>query len=133
VANAFAEQLKKTFTPTNEPEFHEPIKETIENVAKVVLKTPANGHQLAQPATATAHEVMTILKDIRGRGAPGADKITNKALKHLPESLRRRENSTMFQMPKGRSHSSTMHQPNDMPQMWRRSRPQKLLSRAQMC
>jgi len=30
---------------------------------------------------------MTILKDIRGRGAPGADKITNKALKHLPEEF----------------------------------------------
>ena len=85
VANAFAEQLKQTFTPTNEPEFHEPIKETIENATKVVFKTPANGHQLPQPAT--AHEVMTILKDIRGRGAPGADKITNKALKHLPEEF----------------------------------------------
>jgi hypothetical protein len=85
VANAFADQLKQTFTPTNEPEFHEPIKQTIENAAKAVFKTPANGHQLAQPAT--AHEIMTILKDIRGKGAPGADKITNKALKHLPEEF----------------------------------------------
>jgi hypothetical protein len=85
VANTFAEQLKQTFTPTNEPEFHEPIKATIENTAKQMFKTPANGHQSFHPAT--AHEIMTILKDIRGRGAPGADKITNKTLKQLPEEF----------------------------------------------
>lgn len=85
VANTFAEQLKLTFTPTKEPEFYEPIKATIENTARQMFKTPEHGHQSFQPTT--AHEIMTILKDIRGRGAPGADKITNKALKQLPEEF----------------------------------------------
>jgi hypothetical protein len=86
VANIFAEQLKQTFTPTNEPEFYDPIRATIENTARQMFqKIHANGHQSFQPTT--AHEIMTILKDIRGRGAPGADKITNKALKNLPEEF----------------------------------------------
>jgi len=78
VAYTFSEQLKQTFTPTKEPEFYEPIKATIENAARQMLKTPEHGHQSFQPTT--AHE-------IRGRGAPGADKITNKALKQLPEEF----------------------------------------------
>ncbi|RMZ98491.1 hypothetical protein BpHYR1_033812 [Brachionus plicatilis] len=85
VTNIFREQLKKTFQPTNESEFDEPFKTTVESSTRQMFKYPPNGHQMFQPAT--AQEIMTILKDIRGLDAPGADKIANKALKCLAEEF----------------------------------------------
>lgn len=85
VANIFAQQLKQTFTPSNESEFNETFKATVESATKQMFKIPPNGHETFQPAT--AQEITDILKDIRGRGAPGPDNITNKTLKKLPEEF----------------------------------------------
>ncbi|RNA06769.1 RNA-directed DNA polymerase from transposon X-element, partial [Brachionus plicatilis] len=48
VANIFAEQLKQTFQPTNEPEFNETFKATVESATKQIFENPPNGHQLGK-------------------------------------------------------------------------------------
>ena len=78
-ANIFANLLAKTFSDPEDPNFDENFKSKIVN----------NSQQLfinneTTPVLTNTGELQIIIENMRTRGAPGADRITNRVLKNLP-------------------------------------------------
>jgi len=79
VANIFAEHLEDVFTPHDDPSFDAGFKERVDKCPR----NPFAGQDIVINATSPV-EVASILKGIRGTGAPGPDGITNRVLKRMP-------------------------------------------------
>ena len=80
VSNLFADQLESNCSEPNDPSFDDVFKNLVETERPNFFNYQAENEQME----ATPGEVSTTLKNLRTRGAPGPDKITNNALKRLP-------------------------------------------------
>ena len=81
ICDMFADNLQVTFTPEYNDEFDNEFKEIVEESQYHLFQDNQVPVKLIEPS-----EVKEIIKDIRGRGAPGPDNISNKCLKILPVS-----------------------------------------------
>jgi len=75
----FAESLLTTFSTQDDPSFDEVFKTEVINQSDLFFK-----YDSIEFEPSSVDEIKNILKSIRGKGAPGLDKITNKTLKMLP-------------------------------------------------
>jgi Reverse transcriptase (RNA-dependent DNA polymerase) len=82
VANLFADNLEKIFSPHEDPSFNARFKLIVD----VLPKNPFAKVE-SKPKRTSGPEIAKILNGIRGKGAPGPDSITNKVLKRLPNSF----------------------------------------------
>lgn len=78
-SNAFADSLESIFQDIDDPEYDAKHKKTVINSNKNLFNEMAH-----EPNCTNEFEISRIIKNIRGRGAPGIDKITNKVIKQLP-------------------------------------------------
>lgn len=79
VANIFAENLEQVFENSDDPSFDINHKELIEsNISGIFTKNETKIDEV------NSFEVHQAIKNLRSRGAPGEDGITNKCLKNLP-------------------------------------------------
>ena len=75
--------MEKTFEPFSGPEYNEKFKEFIETKAEKTFSCKILP-EITPDQLTTPKEVAKILENIKGKGAPGIDQITNKCLKQLP-------------------------------------------------
>lgn len=79
VANIFASNLETVFSDPNDPQFNAQFQLEIDNAAPNLFQSnPERIYQIS------VHEVTETIKQLRSRGAPGGDSITNICLKNLP-------------------------------------------------
>jgi hypothetical protein len=81
VSNLFADQLESNCSEPNDPSFDDAFKNLVESERPNFFKYQSENQNIE----ATPGEVASTLKNLRTRGAPGPDKITNEALKKLPQ------------------------------------------------
>jgi hypothetical protein len=81
ISNIFASLLIQTFAKPEDNKFDNNFKALIESQTDTLFNNNPTEIELTN-----VHEIKTIIKNIRGKGAPGKDGITNTALKHLPEN-----------------------------------------------
>ena len=84
---AFKIKLENTFEIFKGPEFNENFKQFIESKADKLFSSDEQVPDLSIDILTNPFEVTRILKDLRSKGAPGLDQITNKSLKELPPSF----------------------------------------------
>ena len=77
----FADYLEEIFKQTNDPSFDK----TNFNRIKSKIKNLFQSNEAEILLTSSDEIKLTIKEKVGHHGAPGKDKITNKALKHLPE------------------------------------------------
>ena len=78
-ANIFANLLAETFSDSEDPNFDENFKsEIVNNCQQLFINNETT------PVLTNSGELQIIIENLRTRGAPGADQITNKVLKNLP-------------------------------------------------
>ena len=83
ILESFKNKLEKTFETFSGPEYNEPFKKFIESKAKQIFSSK-DPLLLSPDQLTTPNEVAKILQEIKGKGAPGIDQITNRCLKQLP-------------------------------------------------
>lgn len=80
-AEAFADTLKQTFKPNHSEPYLQQQHSVIEDYIKHAQKTT----DTEEIAKTTTEKIKHIIKNLPKRKAPGADGITNTAIKYLPE------------------------------------------------
>ena len=78
IANVFASLLSKTFSDPEDPNFDENFRDQINISSQALFQNNDTNPELTNPT-----ELQEIIDKLRPKGAPGADRITNKALKKL--------------------------------------------------
>ena len=85
VSELFANNLESIFT-NNESVKYDPIfKSRVDEVA--ISSFNESTHNLVTNNLVSIFELKTIIEKIKGKGAPGADGVTNKVIKRLPYSI----------------------------------------------
>ena len=84
---AFKIKLENTFEIFQGPEFNENFKQFIESKADKLFSSDEQKSDLPIDILTNPFEVTRILKELRSKGAPGLDQITNKSLKKLSPSF----------------------------------------------
>lgn len=84
VAQIFAEQQAEIFTEPEDEAFDANFKAEVEGLHPHLFSYDSG----IQPELTTINEVNEQIKELRTRGAPGPDKITNMVLKQLPSAYR---------------------------------------------
>ena len=79
VSEAFSDHLFHIFNDKDGNNFDNDFKQKVDEKIPELFKNNPTQVELTSP-----EEINEILKNIRGKGAPGIDKITNKVLKQLP-------------------------------------------------
>ena len=83
----FKNKLEGCFKPFEGPEYNEEFGKFIEEKAKIIFPKCDATSVISKEAFTDSLEVAKILKEIRGKGAPGIDKITSMILKQLPTTF----------------------------------------------
>ena len=78
ISNIFAKLLAKTFSDPEDPNFDDQFKTQVNNNKNDFFKD-----NVIEPELTNSFEIQELIDKLKPRGAPGADRITNKAIKKL--------------------------------------------------